>query len=150
MLILRQAIARALGSSDAANQRREVLLTTTNDDDKRQCTELAHRIATHRTACSPLALEGLVVQGWPAGHTHHSLLVGHFLATSTSLLDQETVRGAAPARHQHRSTSATALHRYRASLVLVPASSIFRTSQQSSLRSQEHAAEDGRGASPRH
>ena len=121
----------ALGSADAANQGREVLLRTTNDSTR------SWRIASTRQQSpgskrfSSPGAAGRPNESSPS-HTHHSLLVGHFLATSASLLDQETVRGTAPARHQHRSTSATALHRYRAALVLVPASSIFPTSQQSS------------------
>ena len=128
------AIARALRSADTANQRREVLLTTTNDSAR------SWHIASHqRQSPGSKRFSSPGMAGRPNGsspsHSHHSLLVGHFLATSASLLNKETVRGATPAQHQPQATSATALHRYRASLVLVPASGRFPTSQQSSSAS---------------
>ena len=83
------------------------------DDDKRQCTGLAHciashRIASHRTSGSPLALRGSVVHGWRAGRPGRAPVTRPFVARrSLSRNIRIVARPGDCTRHRTRSTSAS-------------------------------------------
>ena len=78
------------------------------DDDKRQCMGLAHRIASHRTSGSPLALRGSVVQGWRAGRPGRAPVTRPFVARrSLSRNIRIVARPGDCTRRRARSTSAS-------------------------------------------
>ena len=106
------AIARALGSANAANHRREVLLTMTKGSAggwRIASHRIAsHRIASHRTSGSPLALRGSVVQGWRAGRPGRAPVTRPFVARrSLSRNIRIVARPGDCTRRRARSTSAS-------------------------------------------